>query len=113
MEAMTIAERRKAPRRVPETGEVLARVRLRGGRELIVTNLSPFGALLEGDSRLLPNTHVDVHVTTRQGRILIRARVMRVAVFRLHADAVTYRTAVAFEGAVDTTVHGYAVPKDE
>jgi hypothetical protein len=113
MEAITVGERRRAPRRVPEASEVLARVRLRGGRELFVSDVSPFGALLEGDSRLLPNTHVDVHVTTRQGRILVRARVMRVAVCRLHADVVTYRAAVAFEGMVDTTVHGYSIPKDE
>ena len=113
MDGTPITERRRAPRRVPETGEVLAHVRLRGGRELRVRNLSPFGALLEGDSRLLPNTHVDVHITTRHGRILVRARVVRVAVFRLRADAVTYRAAVAFDGTVDTTIHGYALPKDE
>ena len=111
MEAMS--ERRRAPRRTPDAGEVLARVRLRGGRELSVANLSPFGALLEGESRLLPNTHVDVHVTTRQGRVLIRARVVRALVVRLSADVVTYRAAVAFDAAVDTAVHGYAVPKDE
>jgi len=111
MEAMS--ERRRAPRRTPDPGEVLARVRLRGGRELFVNDLSPFGALLEGESRLLPNTHVDVHVTTKQGRILVRARVVRALVARLSADVVTYRAAVAFETAVDTAVHGYAVPKDE
>jgi hypothetical protein len=86
---------------------------LRGGRELLVNNLSPFGALLEGDSRVLPNTHVDVHLTTRHGRILIRARVLRVIVFRLRADAVTYRAAVAFDTTIDSSSHGYAVPKDE
>jgi hypothetical protein len=112
-EATRLTERRRAPRRVPEPGEVLARVRLRGGRELLVSNLSPFGALLEGDSRLLPNTHVDVHLTTRHGRILVRARVVRVIVFRLRADVVTYRAAVAFDGTVDTSVHGYAVPNSE
>ena len=113
MEATTIGERRRAPRRVPDAGEVLTRVRLRGGRELLVTNVSSCGALLEGDTRLLPNTHIDVHVTTRQGRTLVRARVVRVVVFRLQADAVTYRAAVAFDETVDTTAHGYALPKDE
>jgi len=103
-------ERRRMPRRAPDPGEVLSRVRLRGGREWAVVDLSAGGALLEGESRLLPGTHVDAHVTTRDGRVLVRARVMRAWVVRLRADAVGYRAALAFETAVDTSTRGYAVP---
>jgi PilZ domain-containing protein len=104
-------ERRRIPRRAPDPGEVLSRVRLRGGREWTVVDLSAGGALLEGESRLLPGTHVDAHVTTRDGRVLVRARVMRAWVVRLRADAVGYRAALAFETSVDTSTRGYAVPR--
>jgi hypothetical protein len=105
-----VIDRRRAARRAPDAGDVLARVRLRGGRELGVLNISPGGALLEGETRLLPGTHVDVHVTTRDGRVLVRARVMRAWVVRLRADAVSYRVALTFETPVDTATHGYPVP---
>lgn len=104
-------ERRRLPRRTPEPGETLSRVRLRGGRELVVNNISPNGALIEGESRLLPGTHVDVHVTTRRGRVLVRARVLRAAVWRVSADSVCYQAAIAFDGTVETT-NGYAVPTE-
>src|SRR5262249_21106962 len=105
-------DRRRAPRRSPDQRDTLARVRLRGGRELTVDNISPHGALLEGESRLLPGTHIDIHVTTRQGRVLVRGRVMRAQVYRITADRVSYRSALSFDVIVDTTEHGYAVPGD-
>ena len=80
---------------------------------MLVVNISPFGALLEGESRLLPGTHIDVHVITRQGRILVRARVVRASVCRLGADAVAYEGAIAFDSVVNAVAHGYAVPNDE
>jgi PilZ domain-containing protein len=103
-------ERRRMPRRIPEPGEVLSKVRLRGGREWTVVDISSGGALLDGDNRLLPGTHVDVHVTTRDGRVLVRARVVRASVVRLRADVVGYHAALAFEASVDTLTRGYAVP---
>jgi hypothetical protein len=104
-------ERRRLPRRTPEPGETLSRVRLRGGRELVVNNISPDGALIEGESRLLPGTHVDVHVTTRRGRLLVRARVLRASVWRVSADSVCYQVAISFETPVETT-NGYGVPTE-
>ena len=82
----------------------LSRVRLRTGRELTVVNISAAGALLEGLTRLLPNTHTDLHIVTRHGRVLVRARVVRAFVWRLERDVVCYRDALAFETAVDTEV---------
>jgi hypothetical protein len=79
-------------------------VRLRTGRELTVVNISASGALVEGITRLLPNTHTEIHIVTRHGRALVRTRVVRAQVWRLARDLVCYRTALAFDTAVDTEV---------
>ena len=94
-------ERRRVNRRAPASTEALSRVRLRAGRELSVLNVSPWGALVEGETRLLPGTHVDVHVTAAQGRVLVQARVMRCAVSTVTADMVVYRGALAFSTDVE------------
>ena len=79
----------------------LSRVRLRAGRELTVINMSIAGALVEGSTRLLPGTNVDVHVTAAQGRVLVRARVLRCAVWAVTADVIHYRGALAFSVEVE------------
>jgi hypothetical protein len=96
-------------RRVPVSGEPLSRMRLRTGRELDVINVSNGGALVEGTARLLPGTHVDVHVVTRDGRVLVRSRVVRAYVSYLTGELVRYRGALAFERQVDTAA-GYDFP---
>ena len=95
-------ERRRAERRVPEPEESLARVRLRTGRDLAVVDISNTGALVESTLRLLPGTHVDVHVTTTLGRVLMRSRVARCFVSELRPDLVCYRGALMFERPIDT-----------
>jgi hypothetical protein len=95
------SERRRAVRRTPQPDEALSRVRLRTGREFTVVNISSSGAFLEGLTRLLPNTHTDIHIVTRHGRVLVRARVVRALVWRLERDMVCYRTALSFDSAVD------------
>ncbi len=92
---------------MPGAEDPLARVRLRAGRELAVVNVSPAGALVEGETRLLPGTHVDVHVLTAEGRVLVRSRVVRACVSAVWSDRVVYRGALAFDRQVNT---GYAVP---
>ncbi len=94
-------DRRRSARWVPGPTDALSRVRLRAGRELAVVNVSAGGALVEGTTRLLPGTHVEVHVTGAQGRVLVRARVVRCAVWTVTADVVTYRGALAFSAPVD------------
>ena len=74
---------------------------MRAGRELAVIDVSAVGALVEGTTRLLPGTHVDVHVTAAQGRVLVRARVVRCAVWAVSADVVQYRGALAFNSPID------------
>jgi hypothetical protein len=95
---------------MPAGDEPVSRVRLRAGRELTVIDLSNCGALIEGPARLLPGTHVDVHVVTKDGRTLVRSRVVRAFVCQLEADVVCYRGAIAFERAIDTSAVGYAIP---
>jgi hypothetical protein len=95
------SDRRRAPRRIPQGDEPLSRARLRTGRELAIINVSSAGALVEGLTRLLPGTRAEVHLVTRHGRVLVRTRVVRSFVWRLDADAVCYRTALAFDAAVD------------
>ena len=100
-------ERRRHSRRVPQPEEPISRVRLRTGRELSVVDVSNTGVLVEGSVRLLPGTHVDVHVITADGRVLVRSRVARCRVAALAADTVSYRGALAFERPIDT---GYLLP---
>jgi hypothetical protein len=97
-------------RRVPLREEPLSRVRLRTGREMSVVDVSNTGVLVEGHVRLLPGTHIDVHVVTRAGRQLVRSRVARCFVAALQPDAVWYRGALAFDRHVDTAPNGYAFP---
>ncbi len=67
-----------------------------------VVDVSHTGVLVEGHVRLLPGTHVDAHVMTRGGRLLIRSRVVRCWVAALQPEAVWYRGALAFDRPVDT-----------
>jgi hypothetical protein len=65
-------------------------------------NISDAGVLVDGLARLHPGAHVDVHVVTREGRVLIRSRVVRAFVSRLAADLIRYTGALAFEQPIDT-----------
>lgn len=107
---MIRTERRRAPRRQPDEREPACRVRLRAGRELQVVNASSSGLWVEGAARLLPGTHVDVHVFTAAGRILTRTRVARACVAALSADAVLYRAGLCFERPLDLGPLGYQLP---
>lgn len=103
-------ERRRHPRRAVHPGEPLVRIRLRTGRDLHAVDVSDNGALVEGGARLLPGTHVDAHVFTKDGRVLVRSRVARSWVSEVRSDAVTYRAALAFERRLDTAPSGYQLP---
>src|SRR5262245_61900216 len=100
-----IRERRQGNRRTPAPTEAMSRCRVRAAGELAVIESSTSGARVEGQTRLWPGTHVDVHVTASQGRVLVRARVVRCAVWAVSADVVQYRGALAF----GTPVHLPAV----
>lgn len=95
-------ERRRTVRRAPDAQESLGRVRLRTGLELAVIDVSDAGALVEGAVRLLPGARLDVHVIARNGRVLVRARVVRAYVSALRADRIEYRGALVFDQPLDT-----------
>jgi hypothetical protein len=103
-------DRRKASRRIPLTGEPISRVRLRTGHEMTVVDVAHGGVLVEGQVRLLPGTHIEAHVVTRSGRLLIRSRVVRCSVAALQPDGILYRGALAFDRHVDTAPNGYSFP---
>ena len=103
-------ERRRSIRRNPSVDEPLSQARLRAGRELSVIDVSHAGALVEGATRLLPGTHVDLHIVTKDGRTLVRSRVVRAYVSYVDAAAVRYRGALAFDRSLDTSPAGYAIP---
>ena len=105
-----VRDRRRSPRRTPATDEPLSQVRLRAGRQLDVINVSDAGLLAEGEMRLLPGTHVDVHLVTAEGRLLVRSRVVRAFVCRVCRDRIDYRGAVVFERPVSTAAVGYLMP---
>src|SRR5262245_46724575 len=107
-------ERRRQVRRIPGADEPVARMRMRmrTGTELTVLDLSDDGTLVEGGVRLVPGARVDVHVITREGRVLVRSRVVRAFVSMVKADSLTYRAALLFDQPVDTGSTGYSVPSD-
>ena len=106
-------ERRRAIRRSPSGDEPISRVRFRAGSQLTVVDVSNTGALVEGAARLLPGTHVDVHIVTAEGRTLVRSRVVRAYVSHLEADLIRYRGALAFERSIDTAVVRYAASTED
>lgn len=95
-------DRRRAGRRAPAADEPITRVRLRAGGHLHVVDVSNGGVLVEGEVRLLPGTHVDVHVFTSEGRLLVRSRIARAYVTHVEAEHIRYRGALAFERPIDT-----------
>ena len=103
-------DRRRAPRRLVAADEPLSRARLRTGGQLLVLDASAWGALAESTERLLPGRHLDVHVVSVQGRVLVRSRVARAFVSRLDADAVHYRAALAFDRVIEVRADGYPMP---
>ena len=103
-------DRRRAVRRVVSPDEPLGHARLRTGGDLRIVEASKWGALAETRERVLPGRHLDVHVVSAGGRVLVRCRVARAFVTGLQADAVHYRAALAFERAIDICAAGYAVP---
>jgi hypothetical protein len=90
--------------------EPLAAARLRTGGQLSIVNASSLGVLAETTERLLPGRHLDVHVVSAEGRVLVRARVARASVSQLAADAICYQAALAFDRALDVRLEGYAIP---
>jgi len=99
-------ERRLVHRRTPAATEPLARIRLRGGRDCVVLDISSLGALVEGSARLLPSADTEAQIVTRSGRLLVRCRIVRAYIGALTADEVSYRCALRFDRAIDVAAAG-------
>lgn len=106
---MSARDRRRAVRRAPGLDEPISRVRIRAGRELRVIDISSAGALVEGDTRLLPGTHTDIHIVTPDGRVLVRSRIVRAYVSHISRDRLLYHGALAFEQPIHIGA-GYGLP---
>ncbi len=103
-------DRRRTARRLLAPDEPLAHAKLRTGGQLIVLDASSWGALTETKERLLPGRHLDVHVVTSGGRVLVRGRVARAYVCQLQPAAIYYRAGLAFEQPIDVRTCGHPLP---
>jgi hypothetical protein len=112
MNAESVERRAFRRRRTGEHGIIAARVR--PGQPAAIVDVSPGGALLDVERRLLPGTTVDLQVQTTDRHLAVRGRVLRCAVARLFPSVVLYRAAIAFDSTQRDPFHdepaGYAVP---
>jgi hypothetical protein len=103
-------ERRRAARRGVCDDEPLSRARLRTGGAVRLVDVSSCGALAEVVERLLPGRHLEVHIVSVAGRVLVRALVVRAYVSAVRGDGIAYRAALAFDRLLDVDAAGYALP---
>jgi hypothetical protein len=74
------------------------RATLRPGCEVRIVDVSPGGALVQGERPLRPGARVHMQVVTSARTFTLTARVLRCAVWTLHhLDGVTYRGALQFD----------------
>jgi hypothetical protein len=112
------ADRRTRGRTVFTGGYLPPAARIRPGREVVIVDLSCDGALVEGPWRFRPLSRCDVHLQVTGQDVHLRARIVRCFVARIERqEPVRYRTALAFDRAVDLperwdALDGYSIPAD-
>ena len=90
------SERRKTRRRdAREHG--IASARIRPGHQVQLINLSPGGALVEADRRMLPGSAVELHIQAEDRQATMRGCVVRCVVVGVRPASVSYRGAIAFD----------------
>jgi PilZ domain len=101
-------DRRRARRHrtIHDHGIVSARVR--PGREASLLDVSAGGALVETTYRLLPGSHIELHVATNECRASVRGGVLRCAVVAVQATDMRYRSAIGFNHQLSWFVDGEA-----
>ena len=93
---------------------VRARVRL--GHRLVILDMSPRGALVEGQHPLRPGSRIEVHLESDARRDMVAARVTRCGVIAIDPESgVTYRAALSFNESCEwvreaATHRGYGLP---
>lgn len=96
---------------------VRARVRL--GHRLVILDMSPRGALVEGQHPLRPGSRIEVHLESDARRDMIAARVLRCGVIAIDPESgVTYRAALSFNESCEwvreaATHRGYGLPASD
>jgi len=90
-------ERRTSPRVSALGNAGMDRARLRPGRTAHVIDLSPGGALIETDWRLLPGTRVELQLGQPVPKFRVTGRILRCHVALLDRERIRYRGALAFE----------------
>ena len=90
-------ERRVWPRVPALAAAGTEQARLRPGRTARLVDLSPGGALIETDWRLLPGTRVEMHVGQPVTLFRVVARILRSQVALLDRERIRYRGALMFE----------------
>ena len=111
------SERRRNRRLARPEEHRIVSARIRPCYDVSVIDVSTGGVLVESDRRLLPGASVELHLRSNQRSEIVRGHIVRCAVARLHANAVRYRGAIAFDHnllwLVEQAVAGYAVPSSE
>lgn len=90
-------ERRAWPRLSTVEHVEMANGRLRPGRTAQVVDVSPGGALIETDCRLLPGTRVELQLGAPGTLYRVKGRILRCHVALLDRERIRYRGALAFE----------------
>lgn len=90
-------ERRAWPRVSTFDGSGMAHGRLRPGRPAHIVDVSPGGALIETDCRLLPGMHVELQVGEPVALYSVKGRILRCHVALLDRERIRYRGALVFE----------------
>jgi len=103
-------ERRRWSRTQPAAGGPTSLARLRGGGDLRVRDISCGGARVDGQARLLPGVHADVHLVGAMGRQLVRGRVVWSRVRAV--GPVVYESALVFDAPFELLPAGYDLPGD-
>lgn len=91
------SERRAWPRVSTAERMEMASGRLCPGRSAQIVDVSPGGALIETDWRLLPGMRVELQLGEPVALYRVRGRILRCHVTLLDRDRIRYRGALAFE----------------
>jgi PilZ domain len=90
-------DRRAWPRLSTAEHTEMARGRLCPGRSARIVDVSPGGALIETEWRLLPGMRVELQLGEPMAIHRVKGRILRCHVTLLERDRVRYRGALAFD----------------
>jgi hypothetical protein len=90
------SERRNA-RRLGTTEHGIVAARIRPGYQVTLIDLSPGGALVEADRRLLPGSAVELQIQTSDRQAIMRGSVVRCSVAHVRPASISYRGAIVFD----------------